>query len=64
MIDHFVKMKNVMKKDISKQKDALMGKKQEKEDIKVMKDNEKIRATDKLKKHMLEKIQVTKTGKN
>ena len=27
------------------------------------KDNEKLRATDKLKKEMLEKIQITKTGK-
>lgn len=49
-------MKKKMQEDVEYHRQLLKQKVQEKEDIKVLKDSEKVKATDKLKKHMLEKI--------
>ena len=62
-IKNFMASKKELLAQIKTMKADLEDKKQLKEEKKKEKDLEKIEATDKLKKHMLEKIQVTKTGK-
>lgn len=55
-------MKPKYREDIERLKHRSEELKNKKKQIEILKDNEKISATDKLKKHMLERIQVTKTS--